>query len=95
MKAGIAANVSMVSAQFRRVRETWPQEVWARTGRVQLSSAILASLVAGKWTSMGESEACTAQDSGENPKYRLSDSQQQVSSLLLLNHSIFYAIFLL
>jgi xylulokinase len=57
MKAGIAA--TMVSAQLLRARETWPQEVWARTGRVQLASAILASLVAGKWTSMGESEACT------------------------------------
>jgi sugar (pentulose or hexulose) kinase len=55
---GIAANASMVSAQLLRVRETWPQEVWARTGRVQLASAFLASLVAGKWTSMGESEAC-------------------------------------
>ena len=55
---GIAANASMVSAQLLRVRETWPQEVWARTGRIQLASAFLASLVAGKWTSMGESEAC-------------------------------------
>ena len=55
---GIAANASMVSAQLLRVRETWPQDVWARTGRVQLASAFLASLVAGKWTSMGESEAC-------------------------------------
>ena len=55
---GIAANASMVSAQLLHVRETWPQEVWARTRRVQLASAFLASLVAGKWTSMGESEAC-------------------------------------
>ena len=55
---GTAANTSMVSAQLLRVRETWLQEVWARTGRVQLASAFLASLVAGKWTSMGESEAC-------------------------------------
>ena len=55
---GIAANAFMISAPLLRAQETWPQEVWARTGRVQLSSAFLASLVAGKWTSMGESEAC-------------------------------------
>ncbi|KAF8151500.1 hypothetical protein B0H34DRAFT_822751 [Crassisporium funariophilum] len=57
-RVGIAANASMVAAQLLRVRETWPQEVWARTGRVQLASAFLGSLIAGKWTSMGESEAC-------------------------------------
>ena len=55
---GISANASMASAQLFRVRETWPQEVWATTGRVQLASAFLASLVAGKWTSLGVSEAC-------------------------------------
>jgi xylulokinase len=55
---GIAANASMVSAELLRVHETWPQEVWARTGRAQLASAFLASLVTGKWTSKGESEAC-------------------------------------
>ncbi|KAF5319146.1 hypothetical protein D9619_008472 [Psilocybe cf. subviscida] len=57
-RVGICANASMVAAQLLRVRETWPQEVWARTGRVQLASAFLASLVTGKWASMSEAEAC-------------------------------------
>lgn len=57
-RVGICANASMVAAQLLRVRETWPQDVWARTGRIQLASAFLASLIAGKWTSMGETEAC-------------------------------------
>ncbi|PPQ90346.1 hypothetical protein CVT25_007748 [Psilocybe cyanescens] len=57
-RVGISANASMVAAQLLRVRETWPQEVWARTGRIQLASAFLASLIAGKWTNMGEAEAC-------------------------------------
>ncbi|KDR71605.1 hypothetical protein GALMADRAFT_75013 [Galerina marginata CBS 339.88] len=57
-RVGISSNSSMVAAQLLRVRETWPQEVWARTGRVQLASAFLASLITGKWTSMGEAEAC-------------------------------------
>ena len=57
-RVGICSNASMVAAQLLRVRETWPQEVWARTGRVQLASAFLASLVTGKWTAMGEAEAC-------------------------------------
>ena len=55
----IASNASMVSTQLlrRRVRETWLQEVWAGTGRVQLAIAFFASLVAWKWRSMGEPEA--------------------------------------
>ncbi|KAF8881707.1 hypothetical protein CPB84DRAFT_1687055 [Gymnopilus junonius] len=57
-RVGISSNPSMVAAQLLRVRETWPQEVWARTGRVQLASAFLASLITGKWSSMGEAEAC-------------------------------------
>lgn len=57
-RVGICANASMVAAQLLRVRETWSQEVWARTGRVQLACAFLASIIAGKWTSMGEAEAC-------------------------------------
>lgn len=57
-RVGICANPSMVAAQLLRVRETWPQDVWARTGRVQLASAFVASLLAGKWTGMGETEAC-------------------------------------
>jgi xylulokinase len=57
-RVGTAATPSMVSAQLLRVRETWQQEVWARTGRVQLASAFLCSLLSGKWISMGEAEAC-------------------------------------
>lgn len=57
-RVGTAATPSMVSAQLLRVRETWQQEVWARTGRVQLASAFLCSLLAGKWIQMGEAEAC-------------------------------------
>ena len=57
-RVGICANASMVAAQMLRVRETWPQDVWARTGRIQLASAFLASLISGKWTSMGDTEAC-------------------------------------
>ncbi|KAJ7876588.1 D-xylulose kinase [Mycena leptocephala] len=59
-RVGGAANPSALSAQLLRVRETWPQEVWARTGRVQLASAFLASLVAGKWMPMAEAEACAS-----------------------------------
>ena len=59
-RVGICANASMIAAQLLRVRETWPQEVWARTGRVQLASAFLGSLITGKWTSMGEAEACAS-----------------------------------
>jgi len=59
-RVGISANPSMITAQLLRVRETWPQEVWARTGRVQLASAFLASLLTGKWASMGEAEACAS-----------------------------------
>jgi xylulokinase len=41
-----------------RVRETWPQDVWARTGRIQLASAFMCSLIIGKWQGMSEAEAC-------------------------------------
>jgi xylulokinase len=57
-RVGTCANASLVAAQLLRVRESWPQEVWARTGRVQLASAFLGSLIAGKWMGMGEAEAC-------------------------------------
>ncbi|TEB04060.1 hypothetical protein FA13DRAFT_1784031, partial [Coprinellus micaceus] len=35
-----------------------PAEVWGRTGRVQLASAFIGSLITGKWIGMSESEAC-------------------------------------
>ncbi|KAJ4490148.1 hypothetical protein J3R30DRAFT_3693685 [Lentinula aciculospora] len=57
-RVGTCAQASLVAAQLLRVREAWPQEVWARTGRIQVASAFLSSLVCGKWAPMGEAEAC-------------------------------------
>ncbi|KAI0263597.1 actin-like ATPase domain-containing protein [Gloeopeniophorella convolvens] len=57
-RVGTSANSSLIAAQLLRVRETSP-EIWARTGRVQIASAFLASLVAGTWIGMSEAEACT------------------------------------
>lgn len=57
-RVGTCANPSLMAAHLSRVRETWPAEVWARTGRIQLASAFLASLLSGKWQVMTESEAC-------------------------------------
>ncbi|KAF5376425.1 hypothetical protein D9615_008630 [Tricholomella constricta] len=57
-RVGTCASASLVAAQLLRVRESWPQDVWARTGRVQLASAFLGSLISGKWMGMGEAEAC-------------------------------------
>ncbi|KAH9953032.1 hypothetical protein BC827DRAFT_195897 [Russula dissimulans] len=56
-RVGTCANASLVAAQILRVRETSP-ETWARTGRVQIASAFLASLISGTWINMGEAEAC-------------------------------------
>jgi xylulokinase len=60
MRVGTSANASLIAAQMLRVREAWHGEVWARTGRVQVASAFLGSLVAGKWMGMGESEAAVS-----------------------------------
>lgn len=57
-RVGTAATPSMVAAQLLRIRETLQHEVWVRTGRVQLASAFLCSLLAGKWIPMSEAEAC-------------------------------------
>ncbi|RDB21836.1 putative D-xylulose kinase A [Hypsizygus marmoreus] len=57
-RVGTCASASLVAAQLLRIRESWPQDVWARTGRVQLASAFMGSLIAGKWMAMGEAEAC-------------------------------------
>ena len=35
-------------------------ELWARTGRVQLAGALLASIIGGRWAPMGEAEACAS-----------------------------------
>ena len=73
----------MISAQLLRVRETWPQDVWARTGRVQLASAFLATLVAGKWTSMGESEACATVPGFTVPVITRQDTGMKMFLILL------------
>ena len=57
-RVGMCASASMVAAQLLRVRESWPAEVWGRTGRVQVASAFIGSLITGKWMGMGEAEAC-------------------------------------
>lgn len=40
-----------------RVRESLTRQVWERTGRVQMASAWLCSMIAGKWAPMVEQEA--------------------------------------
>ena len=57
-RVGTCASASLLAAQLLRVRETWPQDVWARTGRIQLASAFMCSLITGKWQGMSEAEAC-------------------------------------
>ncbi|KAI0029060.1 actin-like ATPase domain-containing protein [Vararia minispora EC-137] len=57
-RVGTSASPSLVAAQLIRVREASP-DVWGRTGRVQMASAFLASLLAGTWVGMNEAEACT------------------------------------
>lgn len=57
-RVGTSAHASLIAAQLLRVREGTP-DVWARTGRVQVASAFLASLVAGTWIGMNEAEACS------------------------------------
>jgi xylulokinase len=56
-RVGMCANSSLIAAQILRVHETSP-ETWARTGRVQIASAFLASLISGTWINIGEAEAC-------------------------------------
>lgn len=57
-RVGTSAHASLIAAQLLRVREATP-DIWARTGRVQVASAFLASLVAGNWVGMSEAEACS------------------------------------
>ncbi|KAF8884688.1 hypothetical protein BD779DRAFT_1536417 [Infundibulicybe gibba] len=58
-RVGACASASLIAAQLMRVREELTQDVWNRTGRVQLASAFFSSLIAGKWMPMSEPEACT------------------------------------
>ena len=55
-RVGTCAHPSLVAAQLLRVREAWP-DVWARTGRVQMASSFIASLLTGQLVGMGEAEA--------------------------------------
>jgi len=57
-RVGTCAHASLVAAQLLRVREAWPVDVWGRTGRVQVASSFLGSLISGKWMGMCEGEAC-------------------------------------
>ncbi|KIP02227.1 hypothetical protein PHLGIDRAFT_130858 [Phlebiopsis gigantea 11061_1 CR5-6] len=55
-RVGTCAQSSLIAAQLLRVREAWP-DVWRSTGRVQLASSFLASLLTGTFVGMGEAEA--------------------------------------
>ncbi|KDQ49763.1 hypothetical protein JAAARDRAFT_200595 [Jaapia argillacea MUCL 33604] len=57
VRVGTCGSPALVAAQLLRVREAWP-EVWGRTGRVQMASSFLASLICGTFTGISESEAC-------------------------------------
>lgn len=57
VRVGTCAHASLLAAQLLRVREAWP-EVWARTGKVQVASSFVASLICGAYVGMGEAEAC-------------------------------------
>ncbi|KAI0643402.1 actin-like ATPase domain-containing protein [Trametes meyenii] len=55
-RVGTCAHPSLIAAQLLRVREAWP-DIWSRTGRVQVASSFLASLLTGQLVGMGEAEA--------------------------------------
>ncbi|KAH9940010.1 actin-like ATPase domain-containing protein [Epithele typhae] len=55
-RVGTCAHPSLIAAQLLRVREAWP-DVWTRTGRVQMASSFIASLLTGQLVGMGEAEA--------------------------------------
>lgn len=57
-RVGTCAHPSLVAAQLLRVREAWP-DIWSRTGRVQMASSFLASLMTGQLVGMGEAEAAS------------------------------------
>lgn len=56
-RVGTCAHASLAAAQMFRVREAWP-DAWRSTGRVQVASAFLASLVCGGLVPISEAEAC-------------------------------------
>lgn len=53
-RVGICAHASLLAAQLLRVRES---EAWTKTGKVQVASSFIGSLVSGQWIGMGEAEA--------------------------------------
>ncbi|KAI6039367.1 hypothetical protein EDC04DRAFT_3062190 [Pisolithus marmoratus] len=57
-RVGTCANASLLAAQLLRVRESWTSDVWSRTGKIQLASTFIASMIVGEWINMGEAEAC-------------------------------------
>ncbi|OAX34810.1 actin-like ATPase domain-containing protein [Rhizopogon vinicolor AM-OR11-026] len=57
-RVGTCANASLLAAQLLRVRESWTSDVWSRTGKIQLASQFMASMIMGEWVNMGEAEAC-------------------------------------
>ncbi|KII84911.1 hypothetical protein PLICRDRAFT_57417 [Plicaturopsis crispa FD-325 SS-3] len=56
-RVGTCAHASLTAAQLLRMRES---DVWGRTGRIQLASSFIASIVCGKWVPIGEAEACAS-----------------------------------
>lgn len=56
-RVGTPAHASLTAAQAMKVRETHA-DAWARTGRLTLASAFLASLLLGGWAPLAEAEAC-------------------------------------
>lgn len=57
-RVGTCASASLLSAQLLRVRESWTSDVWSRTGKIQLASTFIASMIVGEWVNIGEAEAC-------------------------------------
>lgn len=55
-RVGTCGLSSMIAAQLLRVREAWP-DIWHSTGRVQIASSFLASLLCGAFVGIGEAEA--------------------------------------
>ncbi|KAI0073992.1 actin-like ATPase domain-containing protein [Panus rudis PR-1116 ss-1] len=56
-RVGTSAHASLIAAQILRVREAWP-DIWSRTGRIQVASSFLASIICGGFVPMAEAEAC-------------------------------------
>ena len=53
-RVGVCAHASLLAAQLLRVREN---DAWQKTGKIQVASSFLSSLICADWIGMGESEA--------------------------------------